>query len=1665
MNEIPTEMDTTFDDFDQPIRRTTRHFEPMKPSKLAASKDQKEGEYVGGSAKHPGAKQTKLFIRVHQEFDNDEAFAFFLDRKITTYGDKIQPIQDNVSFRNGFTFCTLICPSKTKASTLMQNLKGDKRESDVQLDCSFREFPKRVNEKEHRQDQRNIMISETMQDFDKLSDRCVRKNTQKYEKIQRQIDEERPKVRNLKTHDAAREMIRQLEQKQVDHQQLLEEFKAFRDQLKTQLQSVDVNDFSKDLKALRDRFKRDCDRMEAALPIYGKRREILQAVQEYQVSIVLGETGSGKSTQLVQYLHESGLFQSGLIVCTQPRRVAATSLATRVAKETLTKVGEEVGYQFGSKSKESSNTRILYTTDHSLLNECLSDPELRRYSCIIVDEAHERSLHTDLLLSMIKKCLVRRPDLKVIITSATIDPSVFEDFFGNCPVLEVTGRVFPVEVIWSKDNDDNLEEENYCEKAISTVLEIHTQKPEGDILVFVTSPAETEKCSRLLCEKLKSAKGAFKCFQLHGKQQPEEQQKVFQPLIRTRKIVFATNCAETSLTIDGIKYVVDTGLAKEMCYDPKRNLNALRVSLISQSSANQRKGRAGRTAPGKCYRLFSQKIFEDMHKTSLPEILRIHLGHTLLKLAELGVDETSYDFVESPSTVSIENAVKMLESLGALEEGQITEKGRWIAKLPFDPRLGLLTYLGQQGNLLYDSIVLAAAMNAGGGVFYRGSNEQDQRVHDRTKTLLSTDKGDCLLALDVYRSWLTFPDKERSEWCRECGHNAKALRGVKDTVQEVCHLLNVDHASQELSEEDQTEELRKMIVTCYANNLCHHLGQENAGYFAVHDSCRVHIHPSSCLNALGCVPEWVVYDQLIQTSRDFIINVTPVDESWLKDLDMRALGLSVEDIRKKTVKKIASYCVGSRAFFNIVGPCYSRLRELESSFSASRSVIFIEANRDQGQVNVYSTAETDQTDQLQKETEKIITQTVELLKQEVRERSIAGTNRQDVRVVIGQGGKVEEVLMPDQTRKIFVKELIHKETDDRASEDMVRNTFGRFGDIQFCRQFDKGSNWGFLIFKTSDEAERAARNTEGFRRLRGELERREPPEELTKFLVKLKWCLHSCKGYAIVHVEGKFFNRCLRLRTLYVDTLPVTITAERGRWDHIRLHNITNTMTEDLIERTLLHALDQDEETPNVVLHIDIPRTEPVVIRRKEFEKIQNRIQHAFRPHLKITDVVIPPKDNDVMFTAIIQFPDAKKGFTAFEKEEEEEDRGGLPLYEMIPQATAKMHIPENVWKLGQVDVLEAMQDLDKDVNVTEVDDDGFLTIRASSLERVVRAKSYLDAALRGVVVECGKAPLLFSAGEEREGILKQMMDENPGARLEVDGRFRKVTIRGPRTARERMRRRIKDLIQVEEDSKEYFLRGPNKPAGLMKALLLKYEEHLTRFVQSTGLHNASLDFHRQKLKMFGCQSSLQRATEVLDKLTEEIWQQTEYLGRKPPSTEPTENCPVCLCSIQTGHLYRLQLCLHPYCTECFQQMVCCAIKDETIPIQCCQVGCQLSLALCDLLNLSRTGHIDLKDLTKAAVSAYVKTHSEDYRYCPTNDCPAIYKAIPALRQNRRFGQPYSDRSRSVPEGIEAFVCPDCGESTCRRCHTSTHNDEPCPTSDSDDTVLEEWAREDSANR
>jgi ATP-dependent RNA helicase DHX8/PRP22 len=611
-----------------------------------------------------------------------------------------------------------------------------------------------------------------------------------------------------------------------------------------------------------------------SLPIYKLKEELMGAVESNQVLIVIGETGSGKTTQMTQYLFEMGLAKRGKIGCTQPRRVAAMSVSKRVSEEFGCRLGAEVGYTIRFEDCTGPETRIKYMTDGMLLRECLIDSAMSQYSAIILDEAHERTIHTDVLFGLLKKAVRERPDdLKLVVTSATLDAVKFSSYFFEAPIFTIPGRTFPVETLYSKEP-----ESDYLDASMITVMQIHLTEPAGDILLFLTGQEEIDMACEILYERMK-ALGAdvpdLVILPVYSALPSEMQTRIFEPAPPGgRKVVIATNIAETSLTIDGVYYVVDPGFVKQKVYNSKTGMDALVVTPISQQQAQQRSGRAGRTGPGKCYRLYTERAFrEEMLETAVPEIQRTNLANTVLSLKAMGVNDLlAFDFMDPPPTETLILALEALYSLGALdEEGLLTRLGRRMAEFPLEPQLSKM--LIQASHLgCTDEILTIVSMLSVQSIFYRP--KERATLADQKKAKFHQIEGDHLTLLQVYKSWEA--NKFSNPWCYENFVQARSLLRAQDVRKQMVGIMD-RHKLDIVSCGKNYKRVQMAITSGFFRNAAKKDPQE--GYKTLVDQQHVYIHPSSSLWQRQ--PEWLIYNEVVLTTKEYMRTVTAVDPRWL----------------------------------------------------------------------------------------------------------------------------------------------------------------------------------------------------------------------------------------------------------------------------------------------------------------------------------------------------------------------------------------------------------------------------------------------------------------------------------------------------------------------------------------------------------------------------------------------------------------------------------------------------------------------------------------------------------------------------------------------------------------------------------------------------------------
>ncbi|KAK1761328.1 P-loop containing nucleoside triphosphate hydrolase protein [Echria macrotheca] len=637
----------------------------------------------------------------------------------------------------------------------------------------------------------------------------------------------------------------------------------------------------------------------ALLPIAKHRKALLYTIEKFPVTIVVGQTGSGKSTQIPQFLEQAGWCADGKIIAiTQPRRVAATTVAARVAEEVGCEVGKEVGYSIRFEDVTSASTRIKFLTDGLLIREALVDPLLSRYSVIMVDEAHERSVSSDILLGLLKKIRKKRPDLRIIVSSATLQAEAFATFFSEgsaetaspdgknneiAAIVSLEGRTHPIDVLYLEHPA-----EDYLEKAISTVFDIHTKEPKGDILVFLTGRDEIDQAVQAVSERsadLPPGSDSILPLPLYAGLSTEQQMYVFeQAPTNFRKVIFSTNIAEASVTIDGIVYVIDCGFVKLRAYNPRTGIESLTATPVSKASAAQRAGRAGRTRPGKCFRLYTEESFHGLPDVSPPEIQRSNLAPFILQLKALGIDNVlRFDFITPPPAELMIRALELLFSLGALDDyAKLTRPlGLRMAELAVEPMMAKTLLSAPSFGCLSEMLTIAAMTSLGGGIWIQHEGEKKKTESARRK--FATEEGDHLTLLNVYQAFVTKGRKE-SRFCHENLLNFKAMtRAVSIRAQLKRYLerfgISVDESlATPAASTSKAEQIRRCLTTGY---FAHAARMQADGTFCnVSGTNVLHAHPSSIM--FNRKADWVIFHEVMETGdKTFIRDITKIEKSWL----------------------------------------------------------------------------------------------------------------------------------------------------------------------------------------------------------------------------------------------------------------------------------------------------------------------------------------------------------------------------------------------------------------------------------------------------------------------------------------------------------------------------------------------------------------------------------------------------------------------------------------------------------------------------------------------------------------------------------------------------------------------------------------------------------------
>jgi len=618
------------------------------------------------------------------------------------------------------------------------------------------------------------------------------------------------------------------------------------------------------------------------LPMWGAREKFISEVGRHNVVVLLAETGSGKTTQVPQFLYSAKMLRGKMMAITQPRRVAAVSLARRVSKEMgAGDVGGLVGFKVRFQDVSDHSTKLLYQTDGMLLREAMLDNQLSRYSWIVLDEAHERTVNTDILFGVVKAAVRSRSNdstkgpLKVIVMSATVDADKFSQYWG-CPVLYVSGRQFDVNV-----RHISTETEDWQRAMLATIFNIHQEAPaRQDILAFLTGQEEIENMARQVRVIAKEFSGLprLEVITLYAAKTPEQQQMVFKKTgENNRKLVLATNIAETSVTIPGVSFVIDSCRVKAKVHHAGAGMDLLKVVRVSQAQARQRAGRAGREREGTCFRLVTAKEFAELEEATVPEIQRSNLSSVCLTMLNIGIDNIpTFDFMDAPGTDDINSALRQLKLLGALsEEGKLTDLGKKMASFPLEPRL-TAAILASEELGCGEEILTIIALVTGETIFNVPATKERKEEAEQVHKKFAANEGDLITLLNAWRAYRA--SNQSASWCQEQFLMVRHLQfaaEVRKQLVGLCHSAGI-----KLDSSRDMDTVRKAL----ARGLFMNVAQLtiDGHYVALDSGQKCYIHPQSVL--FRKKPEVVVFTEMVHTSKTYLRGCSLVDASWLQEI-------------------------------------------------------------------------------------------------------------------------------------------------------------------------------------------------------------------------------------------------------------------------------------------------------------------------------------------------------------------------------------------------------------------------------------------------------------------------------------------------------------------------------------------------------------------------------------------------------------------------------------------------------------------------------------------------------------------------------------------------------------------------------------------------------------
>ena len=1320
--------------------------------------------------------------------------------------------------------------------------------------------------------------------------------------------------------------------------------------------------------------------------------------------------------------------------------MAATELAARVASEWG--CSSELSAPIGKFREQSSVQRIGYCTDSRLLNIIRSNPNLDGIDCVVVDEVHERSVSTDLLLGCLKGVLIRRPDLRLVLTSATMNRKVFQDFYSDVccridtaapkptvvPVVEVPGRTFPVVDHYEEAEDD------YVTLAWRRALTVHKKHPPGDIIVFLATVVDIERACQCLRRELGIEGDAYEgrdalVLPLHGKLQPEENQRAFNPPPSgKRKIVFSTSIAETSVTIDGVVYVIDSGMANVSGYDQLRNMTFLDIRFITKSSVRQRRGRAGRTRPGVCFHLYSEEAFTEMEDTQVPEIRRTNLTQTVLKLISLfgerGGNVHDFEFIERPSVEAIDDAIRSLDELGAISpifEGGLnayilTESGSHMLKLDYSPEVCRMIFDGVSRGIQSSIVALASLLIAGSYVFYRGGSEDAKKVADLHKaTFCEADAdesfpGDWIAMLNVYKQWVE--KKKDHQWSKDHCVMQKTLKMADKIATNIREALVLMQIAKEdlpgLTPDEEKRLIKSSICAGYFKNIALSVGGgKSTGMKVARIKDRmVLIHPSSVLSMMGSTPKCVVYDELVKTSRYFIRGVTVVDiETVIQASPRFAERTRLRELSQQQLVACEFENIGPAIRSRIFGFRGKNLQELESSLQVT-----VDMEQGATTLRLWTSRENLESARLK------FTTFLENCKEEIKKETIEMACPEfNIRSVISCGAAANMILNKNEFRKAIIRGLPANFPWSSATEIVAKAAGVSASSIIHLSclavSSDGKTSWGTVLctdpkvcaevvcnLDKSCPCDPMFEGCEIVAHYSGESKADEPI--ISDTTIKVTWNSLESTGEFFIQFDEEG-HAIMAEEILQQESSKLILQRQSSRvvsrnGSKVNCFVNISSLDEDYIRRTLYNRRDLDG-----VKDVQVKRRPPQTNIVLSVEvALFNSLFTACGQVMNVS--MFPTNEKNGRGKAYVTFADHSSVIKAVQEYDGRVGVFGNPisvlrvvadiscLYRIPPHLYPKLSSLLKAEKLRLEGILSASSMVTISGPIEKGLKGATIKIETSQIEALGGVKLGFDRILGGHALQLNNSDDIAVLIRRTDGKkLLEKLSRETNCYIQANSNTNSIRLYGPE----------EDVIIVQDELRKYVQSMKQDQETVLRLrgielhrLIGAHADALDHIEHESGASLISVNWYKSSISILGREEAREQAQRII---LERIAAASNDSSEDSSSSDDTY-CKLCFTDPED---YTLLLCGHKCCRSCLSRMLSMFARPDSeikFPIKCpIDPTCREMVALADIR--ACTDYLTFECISKESTKKFIE-NSRQYRFCFSASCNGILNDIEEQR-------------------------------------------------------------------